>query len=91
MVFSGTTEKCKACDNTFHFIEMATADGIPYHKTCFKCKHCNGLLVTSSYSSMDRVLYCKPHFEQLFKETGKLYKAKAPNKFSTMFSGAQDK
>ena len=24
----------------------------------------------SNYSSMDGVLYCKPHFEQLFKEAG---------------------
>ena len=24
----------------------------------------------SNYSSMDGVLYCKPHFEQLFKESG---------------------
>ncbi|KAF2297779.1 hypothetical protein GH714_002744 [Hevea brasiliensis] len=41
----GTTEKCKACDKTVHFIEMITADGISYHKTCFKCSHCNGLLL----------------------------------------------
>ena len=27
-----------------------------------------------SYSSMDGVLYCKPHFEQLFKETGSFSK-----------------
>ncbi|KAF2297782.1 hypothetical protein GH714_002789 [Hevea brasiliensis] len=74
MVFSGTTEKCKACDKTVHFIEMITADGISYHKTCFKCSHCNGLLVMSSYSSMDGVLYCKPHFDQLFRETGSFSK-----------------
>ncbi|CAN1300877.1 LIM domain-containing protein PLIM2c [Linum perenne] len=45
MVFSGTTDKCKTCDKTVHFIDMITADGIPYHKTCFKCSHCNGKLV----------------------------------------------
>ncbi|GFY97337.1 nucleic acid-binding, OB-fold-like protein [Actinidia rufa] len=70
MAFSGTLQKCKACDKVVHFIEMLTADGVPYHKTCFKCSHCNGLLAMSSYSSMEGVLYCKPHFEQLFKETG---------------------
>ncbi|CAN1300874.1 LIM domain-containing protein PLIM2c [Linum perenne] len=74
MVFSGTTDKCKTCDKTVHFIDMITADGIPYHKTCFKCSHCNGKLVMGSYSSMDGVLYCKPHFEQLFKETGSFTK-----------------
>ncbi|OAY56528.1 LIM domain-containing protein PLIM2b [Manihot esculenta] len=103
MVFSGTTEKCKACDKTVHFIDMITADAISYHKTCFKCSHCNGLLVMSSYSSMDGVLYCKPHFDQLFRETGSYSKkfpssgdkknalARAPSKVSSMFSGTQDK
>ncbi|TXG50481.1 hypothetical protein EZV62_023005 [Acer yangbiense] len=55
MGFSGTQEKCKACDKTVHFIDMLTADGVSYHKTCFKCSHCNGVLVTkvpSKVSSM---------------------------------------
>nr|CAB3447357.1 unnamed protein product [Digitaria exilis]CAB3450487.1 unnamed protein product [Digitaria exilis] len=70
MSFTGTQDKCKACDKTVHFIDLLTADGVSYHKTCFKCSHCKGTLSISSYSSMDGVLYCKTHFEQLFKETG---------------------
>ena len=31
-----------------------------------------------SYSSMDGVLYCKTHFEQLFKETGSFSKKFTP-------------
>ncbi|GMY30273.1 LIM domain-containing protein WLIM2b-like [Fagus crenata] len=102
MAFSGTLQKCKACDKTVHFIELLSADGVPYHKTCFKCSHCNGVLVMSSYSSMDGVLFCKPHFEQLFKESGSLTKKstsgrpqnelnRAPSKLSSMFSGTQEK
>jgi cysteine/glycine-rich protein len=103
MAFSGTQQKCKACDRTVHFIEMLTADGVAYHRTCFRCSHCNGTLVISNYSSMDGVLYCKPHYEQLFKETGSLTKKfqtgarsskelnKAPSKLSSMFSGTQEK
>ncbi|KAF4369259.1 hypothetical protein F8388_022915 [Cannabis sativa] len=103
MAFSGTQQKCKACDKIVHFIEMLSADGVIYHKTCFKCSHCTGLLVISNYSSMDGVLYCKPHFEQLFRETGSFTKkfqsgkpptdqlARAPSKLSFMFSGTQDK
>ncbi|KAK8538033.1 hypothetical protein V6N12_044172 [Hibiscus sabdariffa] len=68
MGFSGTTKKCTACDKTVHFIELITIDGISYHKTCFRCSRCNGRLVMSNYRSMEGVLYCKPHFEQLFKE-----------------------
>ncbi|WOL07382.1 LIM domain-containing protein WLIM2b-like [Canna indica] len=71
MSFSGTQDKCKACDKTVHFIDLLTADGATFHKTCFKCSRCKGLLSMCNYSSMDGVLYCKHHFEQLFKETGK--------------------
>lgn len=103
MSFSGTQDKCKACDKTVHFIDLLTADGVPYHKTCFKCSHCKGNLTMCNYSSMDGVLYCKPHFEQLFKETGSFTKKfptgakdknelnRTPSKVSYMFSGTQDK
>ena len=180
MAFSGTTEKCKACDKTVHFIDLLSADGISYHKTCFKCSHCNGLLVVciittnlwlccllfafarisnfhriaymtvkawwtfcyheieigwikkvyhqtcmimhvgevsflfllwiikhwslinlmswsqflfflqmGSYCSMEGVLYCKPHFEQLFKETGsytKKFQCENPFPYKNQFS-----
>ncbi|KAF8017152.1 hypothetical protein BT93_H2370 [Corymbia citriodora subsp. variegata] len=70
MAFTGTVDKCKVCDKTVHVVDMMTLEGTPYHKTCFRCSHCNGTLVMSNYSSMDGVLYCKTHFEQLFKESG---------------------
>ncbi|KAE8679527.1 LIM domain-containing protein PLIM2c [Hibiscus syriacus] len=103
MAFTGTLDKCKACDKTVYVVDMMTLEGIPYHKTCFKCTHCRGNLVMSNYSSMDGVLYCKTHFEQLFKESGNYSKnfqpskeknseyTKAPNKHSSFFSGTQDK
>ncbi|CAL9176013.1 unnamed protein product [Musa hybrid cultivar] len=74
MSFTGTQDKCNACNETVHFIDLLTADGVPYHKTCFKCSHCKGTLSMCSYSFMDGILYCKPHFEQLFKETGSFTK-----------------
>ncbi|XP_042512653.1 LIM domain-containing protein WLIM2b-like [Macadamia integrifolia] len=104
MAFSGTLQKCKACDKTVYVVDLLTADGVDYHKSCFKCSHCRGTLVMSNYSSMDGVLYCKPHFEQLFKETGSFTKnfqtgksekqnelTRAPSKLSFLFSGTQDK
>jgi len=103
MTFYGTQDKCKACDKTVHFIDLLTADSIPYHKSCFRCSHCNGTLSMCSYSSMDGILYCKTHFEQLFKATGSFSKnfptgpkandeqSKVPNKLSSVFCGTQDK
>ncbi|XP_010273176.1 PREDICTED: LIM domain-containing protein PLIM2c [Nelumbo nucifera] len=104
MAFSGTLQKCKACDKTVYVVDLLSADGVAYHKSCFKCSHCKGTLVMSNYSSLDGVLYCKPHFEQLFKESGNFSKnfqtgksekpsdgSKAPSKLSSMFCGTQDK
>ena len=39
----------------------------------------------STYSSMDGVLYCKPHFEQLFKESGNFSKNFQTGKMKTVF------
>ncbi|XP_068646234.1 uncharacterized protein [Aristolochia californica] len=38
-------EKCKACDRTVYIVAMLSADGVAYHKTCFKCSHCGEPLV----------------------------------------------
>jgi len=70
MSFSGTQQKCKACDKTVYLMDQLSADGIVFHKSCFKCYHCNSRLQLHNYSSMEGVLYCKPHFKQLFKESG---------------------
>ncbi|XP_023528481.1 LIM domain-containing protein PLIM2c-like [Cucurbita pepo subsp. pepo] len=106
MSFTGTLDKCKACDKTVYVVELLSLEGNPYHKSCFKCSHCKGTLSMSSYSWMDGVLYCKTHFEQLFKESGNFSKnfqtskpsekqndmqSRAPSKLSSMFSGTQDK
>jgi hypothetical protein len=46
-----------------------TLEGESYHK-CFKCSHGGCILTTSSYATLNRILYCKIHFSQLFKEKG---------------------
>nr|XP_027110866.1 LIM domain-containing protein WLIM2b isoform X1 [Coffea arabica]XP_027110867.1 LIM domain-containing protein WLIM2b isoform X1 [Coffea arabica] len=107
MSFIGTQQKCKACVKTVYPVELLSADGVSYHKSCFKCSHCKGTLKLSNYSSMEGVLYCKPHYEQLFKETGSFNKSfqspaksaekltpeltRSPSKAAGMFSGTQDK
>nr|WDW32851.1 ZF1 [Gossypium hirsutum] len=98
MAFNGTTEKCGSWDNTVHFMEMVSVDGVPYHNTCFTCSHCQGLLGMGSHCQREGNLYCKPHFEQFFRGTGS-YTSKdkpkgmqrAPSKVASLFSGTQDK
>ncbi|KAI4341411.1 hypothetical protein MLD38_026138 [Melastoma candidum] len=103
--FIGTTQKCKACEKTVYWAEQLTADNVVYHRTCFRCHHCKGTLKLSNYSSFKGVLYCKPHFDQLFKLTGSLEKSfegtpKTVNRsvnqvtnsrVSRFFSGTQEK
>jgi len=105
MAFTGTLDKCNACDKTVYVVDLMSLEGLPYHKSCFKCSHCKGFLSMSSYSSMDGILYCKPHFEQLFKESGNFSKnfhtppkperplelTRTSSKLSTLFCGTQDK
>lgn len=74
MAFTGTQQKCKACEKTVYFVDQLSADGVSYHKACFRCNHCKGTLKLSNYSSMEGVLYCKPHFDQLFRESGNFNK-----------------
>lgn len=49
MSFTGTTDKCKACDKTVYVMDLMTLEGMPYHKSCFRCSHCNGTLVVSIF------------------------------------------
>ncbi|KAK1420184.1 hypothetical protein QVD17_21571 [Tagetes erecta] len=69
-MFSGTLDKCRACDKTVYPLEKVTMEGEPYHKSCFKCAHGGCPLTHSSYAALDGVLYCRHHFAQLFMEKG---------------------
>ncbi|KAI3853476.1 hypothetical protein MKX03_010372 [Papaver bracteatum] len=104
--FAGTTQKCKACEKTVYLVDQLTADNKVYHKACFRCHHCKGTLKLSNYNSFEGVLYCRPHFDQLFKMTGSLDKSfesvpkvhtrsadqgNSSSKASSMFAGTQDK
>ncbi|KAE8799275.1 Pollen-specific protein SF3 [Hordeum vulgare] len=68
--FSGTQDKCAACQKTVYPLEKLSLEGECYHKGCFKCSHGGCILTTSSYAALNGILYCKIHFSQLFKEKG---------------------
>ncbi|KAJ4962489.1 hypothetical protein NE237_022428 [Protea cynaroides] len=75
MAFAGTTQKCMACDKTVYLVDQLTADNRIFHKACFRCHHCRSTLKLGNYNSFEGVLYCRPHFDQLFKRTGSLDKS----------------
>ena len=75
MAFAGTTQKCTACDKTVYLVDRLAANNRVYHKACFRCHHCTSTLKLSNFNSFEGVLYCRPHFDQLFKRTGSLDKS----------------
>eukprot|EP01102_Stenamoeba_stenopodia_P018569 TRINITY_DN682_c0_g1_i3.p1 TRINITY_DN682_c0_g1~~TRINITY_DN682_c0_g1_i3.p1 ORF type:complete len:302 (+),score=93.04 TRINITY_DN682_c0_g1_i3:55-960(+) len=63
-------EKCTVCGKTVYVAEKISADEKIFHKACFRCTHCNGLLKLGNYASLTGKYYCKPHFKQLFALKG---------------------
>ncbi|KAL2902496.1 LIM domain-containing protein PLIM2c [Bienertia sinuspersici] len=94
MVFTGTLDKCKACDKTVYVVDLVTADGVPYHKTCFRCSHCNGKLMVFPLW-MESCIVChilSNNSEKLVAILAiNLNQNKTSSKLSSMFSGTQDK
>ncbi|KAL4347524.1 hypothetical protein GQ457_17G003450 [Hibiscus cannabinus] len=58
-----------------YLVDKLTADNRIFHKSCFRCHHCRGTLKLSNFNSFEGVLYCRPHYDQLFKRTGSLDKS----------------
>lgn len=67
-------EKCHVCHKTVYATEKTVVedkeDKKVFHKTCLKCSHCNVIVTLGNYASMQGVVYCKPHFKQLFAQKG---------------------
>jgi hypothetical protein len=66
-------------------MEKLDADGVTYHKKCFRCAVCNKAISVGGYAALEgkvpwstsfltwahqRLVYCKPHFKQLFQLKG---------------------
>nr|XP_046200448.1 LIM domain and actin-binding protein 1-like isoform X3 [Oncorhynchus gorbuscha]XP_046200449.1 LIM domain and actin-binding protein 1-like isoform X3 [Oncorhynchus gorbuscha] len=63
-------ESCVSCQKTVYPLERLVANQQVYHNTCFRCSHCNTKLSLGTYASLHSLVYCKPHFCQLFKAKG---------------------
>lgn len=63
-------EICVACLKTVYPLEKLVANQQTFHNTCFRCAHCSTKLSLANYASLHGTIYCKPHFNQLFKSKG---------------------
>ncbi|XP_078545038.1 LIM domain and actin-binding protein 1 isoform X2 [Lissotriton helveticus] len=63
-------EICVGCQKTVYPMERLYANQQVFHNSCFRCSHCNSKLSLVNYASLHGNIYCKPHFNQLFKSKG---------------------
>jgi len=62
--------KCASCGKTVYDLEMVRACDKVFHKGCFRCKHCDGVLSLKGFAVIDMDPYCKPHYLEIFKTKG---------------------
>jgi len=65
-----SSSKCAKCDKTVYALEAINALNKTFHKTCFRCKHCDNVISLKSFSAIEGEPYCKPHYLALFKSRG---------------------
>ncbi|XP_068948671.1 LIM domain and actin-binding protein 1 isoform X2 [Petaurus breviceps papuanus] len=63
-------EPCVECQKTVYPMERLLANQQVFHISCFRCFYCNNKLSLGTYASLHGRIYCKPHFNQLFKSKG---------------------
>ena len=66
------SDKCYFCQKKVYLMERQSAEGVFFHRSCFKCHHCQMQLKVGNYSYSRGTgeekgrFYCTPHFRQLF-------------------------
>lgn len=63
-------DRCVSCQQTVYQLERLVANQQIYHKKCFRCAVCSTKLSLAAFASLHGSIYCKPHFNQLFKSKG---------------------
>ncbi|XP_063977886.1 xin actin-binding repeat-containing protein 2-like isoform X2 [Diachasmimorpha longicaudata] len=58
---------CRSCGKVVFQMEQTKAEGLVWHKNCFRCVQCSKQLNVDNYESNDCILYCKAHFKELFQ------------------------
>ncbi|KAK0182403.1 hypothetical protein PV327_000546 [Microctonus hyperodae] len=62
-----TNPNCRSCDKVVFQMEQTKAEGLIWHKNCFRCVQCSKQLSVDNYQSHECTLYCKAHFKELFQ------------------------
>eukprot|EP00118_Oscarella_pearsei_P029140 m.3756 g.3756 ORF g.3756 m.3756 type:complete len:1059 (+) comp9775_c0_seq1:48-3224(+) len=67
-----SSEVCCFCAKRVYVMERLSAEGLFFHRQCFKCSHCATPLKLGNYAYSRGIdgqpgkFFCKPHYRQLF-------------------------
>uniref|UniRef100_A0A3P9A4X3 F-actin monooxygenase n=1 Tax=Esox lucius TaxID=8010 RepID=A0A3P9A4X3_ESOLU len=64
--FSGSGDKCHSCQKRVYVVERISAEGLYFHRECFRCDTCGSALRQGCHAFDSELgkLYCKLHFHQ---------------------------
>ncbi|XP_045889362.1 F-actin-monooxygenase MICAL2 isoform X2 [Micropterus dolomieu] len=59
-------DKCHSCKRRVYMVERVCAEGLYFHRECFRCSTCSSALRQGAHAfdSEQGILYCKLHFDQ---------------------------
>ncbi|XP_064833949.1 F-actin-monooxygenase mical2b isoform X6 [Oncorhynchus masou masou] len=64
--FPGSGDQCHSCQKRVYVVERISAEGLYFHRECFRCDTCGSILRQGghAFDSEQGKLYCKLHFTQ---------------------------
>lgn len=64
--FPQSGDKCQSCDRRVYLVERVSAEGLFFHRECFRCFTCSSTLRLGAHAfdSEQGKLYCQLHFDQ---------------------------
>ncbi|XP_068598071.1 F-actin-monooxygenase MICAL2 [Brachionichthys hirsutus] len=64
--FPPSSDKCYSCERRVYMMERVSAEGLYFHRECFRCSTCSSSLRQGvhAFDSERGQLYCKLHFDQ---------------------------
>uniref|UniRef100_UPI0037E8CE56 F-actin-monooxygenase MICAL2 isoform X2 n=1 Tax=Semicossyphus pulcher TaxID=241346 RepID=UPI0037E8CE56 len=65
-VFSQSGDRCHSCEKRVYMVERVCAEGLYFHRECFRCSTCSSALRQGAHAfdSEQGKLFCKLHFDQ---------------------------
>ncbi|XP_060923963.1 F-actin-monooxygenase mical2b isoform X1 [Limanda limanda] len=64
--FPQSGDRCHSCERRVYMVERVCAEGLFFHRECFRCSTCSSALRQGAHAfdSEQGKLYCKLHFDQ---------------------------